>query len=119
VSKDEPSGPLTLRLDERLFLETYRLGMNVFFLPVLLALSPVFVQKTPNHPVASTQFQRFPSRFFANVRSREGKSPLGSCPLGRRSSFRCSVDQGTPLPDQTGKALFLGIHPQWVRDSDA
>ncbi|MGE5840963.1 MAG: 3-deoxy-D-manno-octulosonic acid transferase [Deltaproteobacteria bacterium] len=62
MKKDEPSGSVTLRWDERLFLGMYRLGMDLFFPPVLLALSPVLLFKRKRRITLLPRlgFQRFP-----------------------------------------------------------
>jgi 3-deoxy-D-manno-octulosonic-acid transferase len=53
---------MSLRWDERLFLGMYQFGMNVFFPPVLLALSPVllFRKKRRTALFPRLGFQRFP-----------------------------------------------------------
>jgi 3-deoxy-D-manno-octulosonic-acid transferase len=62
VNRDETTGSLILRWDERLFLGMYQLGMNVFLPPVLLALSPVLLLKRKRRTTLLPRlgFQRFP-----------------------------------------------------------
>jgi 3-deoxy-D-manno-octulosonic-acid transferase len=54
-----------LRWDERLFFGAYQLGMNVFFPPVLLALSPVLLLKRKRRATLLPRlgFQPFPEPF--------------------------------------------------------
>jgi 3-deoxy-D-manno-octulosonic-acid transferase len=53
---------MSLRRDERLFLGMYQFGMNVFFPPVLLALSPILLFKRKRRTTLFPRlgFQRFP-----------------------------------------------------------
>ncbi len=53
---------MSLRWDERLFLGMYQFGMNVFFPPVLLALSPILLFKRKRRTTLFPRlgFQRFP-----------------------------------------------------------
>ena len=62
LHNNETAGSMRLQWDERLFLGMYQLGMNVFFPPVLLALSPILLLKRKRRATLFPRlgFQPFP-----------------------------------------------------------
>jgi 3-deoxy-D-manno-octulosonic-acid transferase len=76
LNNDETAGSVRLQWGERLFLGMYQLGMNVFFPPTLLALSPFLLLKRKRRATLFPRlgFQPFPKTIRpegGTVRGRE------------------------------------------------
>jgi 3-deoxy-D-manno-octulosonic-acid transferase len=69
---------MSLRWDERLLLGTYQFGVNVFFPPVLLVLSPILLlnRKRRTTLLPRLGFQRFPQTIPSKVQSEQGGKVL-------------------------------------------
>ncbi len=113
---------MSLRWDEQLFLGMYQLGMNVFFPPALLALSPLLLFKKKRR---TTLFARLGFQRFRAPSSSKGGTTQGSeralwvhALSQSGSAFRPSFDQGTPQANQAGKTLPLRVHSERIRDSE-
>jgi len=69
---------MSLRWDERVFLAMYQLGMNVFFPPLLLALSPILLFKRKRRTTLFPRlgFQPFPQRCLSKGGTAQGSEKV-------------------------------------------
>jgi len=74
VNKCETAPAVILRLDERLFLGMYRLGMNLLLPSALLALSPILLSKRKRRTTLLPRlgFQRFPQLVPSQAKTAQG-----------------------------------------------
>jgi 3-deoxy-D-manno-octulosonic-acid transferase len=78
VNKDNAARSVSLRWDERMLLGAYQFGMNVFFPPILLALSPILLlnRKRRTTLLPRLGIQRFPQTIPSKDKPVKGSKVL-------------------------------------------